>query len=420
VLCMAVALANFFIFGLPHTRTWVDASGFDAYGASIAAGHGYSPNNAGFNDAREPGYPLFVAALYTVFGIHNVLAVCIVQALLLGVLGFLIYLVFVAARERYAGYAAGVLVSALPSYGYYANEMLSELLFTFFLGLLFYLCIRVLKAAGQAPWWLYCLVGAVCASATLVRTQLVFFLPLLIICYWLYTRPWQLHTFKKGLAGFAVFVVIIFAWMLVVHEHTGHFAITEGRPAQALYFRAVRSQLSYTDNTRYLIAWLKRSVTGQETTEVPILDNNDEHRLSRAYSNVASTSASAAAVERQSVATILANPSHYLYGNLIEVVRLAYIDHDYSSYVNRYFRAGLYVVIYLFFAFGLYALARVRGQKDIKNLSVLSLLFIAYNFLVLTPFYVDPRYNTPYLMFYIVVGIAGVILLVRSKRSAHE
>ncbi len=74
------------------------------------------------------------------------------------------------------------------------------------------------------------------------------------------------------------------------------------------------------------------------------------------YGIIASTSASVASVKKQSIAAIFANPGHYLYGNLIEAVKLVYIEHDYSDFMNKYLRAAIYVFVYSLFIYGVFQL----------------------------------------------------------------
>jgi hypothetical protein len=118
------ALTSFILFGLNHVRSWKDASEYSGYAANLLT-HGYYGSGAVFDIFREPGYPLFVAAVYKIFGIENVLAACFIQALLLSLLGFIVYRVFVSFNESKVGIAAALFIAIFPSFGYYANELTS-------------------------------------------------------------------------------------------------------------------------------------------------------------------------------------------------------------------------------------------------------------------------------------------------------
>jgi hypothetical protein len=65
----------------------------------------------------------------------------------------------------------------------------------------------------------------------------------------------------------------------------------------------------------------------------------------------------------------------------------------------------------------MYQFFRVKKNWDIKAIAVIAFMFVLYNYLTVTAFDAIPRYNTPYLFFYLVVGFVGVILLRRSRRD---
>ena len=193
---LAISVTNFLVFGLNHIRSWKDASQYSAYASNILQGS-YSFDGQHFSALREPGYPFFLAFLYKIFGNENLLAVCFVQALLLGVLGFFIYSIFTESGYRKIGVICGACVSSLPFYGFYSNEILSEFLFAFFLGLTFYVCAFILRARGNVPWFWLVLLGVACGYQSLIRFQFVFFLPFIIICFLVFVRPYPRHIIRN-------------------------------------------------------------------------------------------------------------------------------------------------------------------------------------------------------------------------------
>lgn len=405
----AILLAPLFFFfiGIPLSIE-KDSAGYDAYATNMVLGHGYSINGSTFSTLREPGYPFFVSVIYKVFGVHNFFAVFAVQTILLGLLGILVYRLFARWGKEYVGLIAGLATSTLPSYGLYAHIMGTELLYTFILGLIFYLTLRVAIQKGSSPWYVYVLLGLLLGCGTLVRVQLILFLPFLLVCYVLFFGFLVKETALKILAGCFIFLVVIGSWMLYVHRNTGQYAITTGRAELALYTRAVRAKLSYSDISKYGFEWIKRSIVGGY--DPTFLYNNEYHKLQLDYGAMATTAAAVATIKKQSIATVLHNPGHYLYGNLIEVIKLTWIEHDYSDFLNRNVRAGMYVLVYGLFLFGIVQLWRKGCASGLAQASMLALLFIAYNILSLTPFDTIPRYNTPYLFFYLFIGFVGITL----------
>lgn len=398
----------FFFIGIPLPSIAKDAEQYHTYAVNLVTGHGYSLDGTTFSDTREPGYPLFLATVYALFGVGNLFALVTMQTVLLGLLGVLVFRLFARQNEEYLGCVAGLATSLLPSYGLYTHIMNTEILFATALGALLYMCTRIALTNGDSPWQWYAGLGLLCGYTTLVRVQLLFLLPFLIFFFYLFARPLSWRTLQKLAITCALFVTVIGSWVLYVHSQTGAYAITSGRPEVVLHLRAVRAQLSYAELTEYAHDWVRRSVTGG--TGTTFLMDNEFARLGQAYNRVASTSASVATVKQQNISILLANPGHYLYGNLIEVIKLAWIEHDFSDFLNRYVRAGLYVVLYGLFLFGIAQLMYAKKDRDIATISTTAIFFVVYNFLILTPFDTIPRYNTPYLVFYLLVGIAGIVL----------
>lgn len=415
-----IAPAIYFFIGMPPPNIAKDAGQYNAFAVSLVEGRGYTLDGTTFSNFREPGYPLFIALIYGVFGTNNTLAVLIAQMILLGLLGFIVSRIFIALGEEWLGYIAGLSVALLPSYGHYAYSFWSELVFTFLLGLIFSITFKIVKGAGRAGWRWYALLGLFMGYATLVRLQLLFFLAFLTMCSLFFAQFRSKESLKKTGLALAVFLVTISSWIFYVYEHTGAFSITTKERAQtALYLRATRADLSYGGITQYAISWVKRSVTGGVNDEW--IKKYDYKGLYKVYfGSIASTTESAAVTYEWSKRTILENPGHYLYGNVIEAMKLLYVEHDYSDYFNRYLRAGMYLVIYSMFLFGLVQLLRVQQGRDCKILSFLALLFIVYNILVITPFDAIPRYNVPYLFLFMIVGFAGIALFIRRRRFGTQ
>lgn len=412
VLTVITALINFVVFGLSHYRTWSDAFEYSSHATNLLQSGLYSFDGTHFDVAREPGYPFFLTIVYKIFGNENLLAVGVLQALLLGVLGFIIYRTFAEYEEKKTGLTAGIVISAFPSYGYYANEILTELLFAFLMSLLFFISIRILHAKDKISTLTFFLFGVLCGYASLVRVQFLFFLPLVGLLFILFSKR-RLESLKKSGAAFAALFLILGSWGLYVKQHTGHFALTEGRQESVLNVRAVRAQLSYSDLTRYAGAWVSRSIHGGVST--PILDNNEAKGITERYFARATTTEAVARIKSENMHTILSNPGHYIYGNVIEVMKMLYIEHDYTDSQSRYFRPVLYAFMYAFFLFGLFQIARNWKNKEMRIFAAVALLFPLYNLAILSFFDTVPRFNTPYLQFYIVIGFIGVVIWRRGR-----
>lgn len=418
VLPLLIILAPFifFLIGIPFGQIVSDAYTYDAYARNIVAGHGYTLDGTTFSALREPGYPLFLALVFWVFGSGNYLAVYIVQTLLLGILGYMMYRMLDRSGNVAGGYIAGFLTVLLPSYGLYTHTTGTELLFTFLIGMILYLSVLLVTKHEFVTWKSFASFGLLCGLATLVRVQLVFFLLILVIWYLFWRRNDLRRAIGRSLIASLVFVAIVGSWVGFVHKHTGTFALTSGRIELALYTRAVRAQLSYGELTRYAALWVARSLKGG-AEESGFLYDNEYHKIGNDYWAMATSTNAVARIKEQSIATILAHPGQYAYGNLIEIGKTLYIEHDYSDVLNRYIRASMYIIVYGLFMFGCLMIWKKRKRainSQSKSIVLLATLFILYNLLILSPFDSIPRYNTPYLTLYIVIGCVGFARLYTS------
>jgi 4-amino-4-deoxy-L-arabinose transferase-like glycosyltransferase len=417
--CMVVALSSAFLFGNSNatdSNNLKDAAQYSAYASHIDQGLGYTDGTAAFNAWREPGYPLFLSVVYALFGNQNYAAVALIQGLLIGCAGFIVFCLFDKSRMRRVGIATALLVSALPSYGYYDNETMTEMFSVFLYALILYLALRVLRAK-DTPWGTLLLFGLVCGVATLTRVQFIFFLPGALICYalyaWWHTESWKRVAFC-ALVPLAVYALMLGTWAVYVQEHTGTFElVAPNREQESIYYRAARAELSYGELTQYLAAWVRRQSTPGYPSAT-ILDQYDFKGLRPAYLAEATTSQAAASIERDNLHTILKHPGEYLYSNIIEVIKLTFVE---EIGLPSYIRAGEYIVLYALFIFGLIQLLYRRGAEETRQIAYLALLFILYNCAVVSFFDAIPRYNTPILFLYLVVGSVGVGLWLERRKN---
>lgn len=130
---------------------------------------------------RTPGYPLFVAVVWNVFG--NLIFVSFVQIILSATTAVLIYKTAkLYLPDKYAG-AIGFLTIVELSAAYYSTILLTDTLFTFLLVFCTYLFCRTILDSSLTAWSKnsnFFLIGLLLGSLTLVR-PIGQFLPLLFI-----------------------------------------------------------------------------------------------------------------------------------------------------------------------------------------------------------------------------------------------
>lgn len=425
-LCFTVSLgiANFVIFGLVHALGWKDAAQYSAYAVNMLLGRGYSLDGNTIDAFREPGVAVYLSFFYMVFGAESptaVFAALFVQGIIVGILGFLMYKVVKQVAPLWLALLTGSCIAFLPILGDHANEVGTETMFTLFLGIIFYISLKIVRAIPNTQWYWYALLGLACGIETLIRFQFVLFLPFLIACFLMYA--WYVKVLSAPLIRNLIVSLIIFATLPVsfatyIHAHTGVFAVSEGRQREMLFTRTDRTAVGISGQTRYLGDWLLRSISGGYNSQY--LADHDYQKSHDRYVAMATTSEAIARIHARSLHIIREHPVSYLYGNFVESVKLFYIEHDYSDTWSRYFRPLQYACIYLFFLFGLYQLIWTKANWDTRSMQILALLFIFYNTATLSFLYTVPRFNTPYLPLIILIGFLGVVLYRRKKIAAQK
>lgn len=177
-------------------------------------------NNPGI--FRTPGYPLFLASIYSSFGINN-LPVVLFQVFLSSIACVLLYYILRRLFTRWVA-LAGIVLYALdtPSI-YYSNKVLSETLFTCIF-IVFMLTLTLFFEKKKAGYIIVS--GLLLGIITLIRPvtyYLAFFLIFLFIIYF----PKQI---KRGISYFIVFTLIyssvVAPWVIRNYAVAGYLGIS--------------------------------------------------------------------------------------------------------------------------------------------------------------------------------------------------
>lgn len=156
------------------TSAWTDQRGYQRLGASLATTGTFTR----YADAslfvpeviRTPGYPMFVALIYLLFGVGNDLAVAIAQAF---VYAAICVMVFFLAR-RAAGDRAGIIAAAMTALysplPYFGSLILTELWTAFAATAAILVCLRAAQHGGLRD---HALAGVLFTATTMVRPAFV-------------------------------------------------------------------------------------------------------------------------------------------------------------------------------------------------------------------------------------------------------
>lgn len=102
---------------------------YDFLGYSLAQGEGFKSLHGEESVVRGPGYPVFLAAIYSVFG-HSYMVVQVIQCLLSGLIVFLTYHLGKRLHSRNTGLFAAFFMAFNPLLIWYIPRVMVEVIFT--------------------------------------------------------------------------------------------------------------------------------------------------------------------------------------------------------------------------------------------------------------------------------------------------
>ncbi|MDO8430315.1 MAG: glycosyltransferase family 39 protein [bacterium] len=220
-----ISLGYSFYFRIP---TAADARAYDSIAWNIVRGNGYlevsgvSPEKDNSIIRVGPGYEIFLAAIYYIFG-HSYEAVWIIQALLMAMTALLIFLTTKEIFQNHWNFLIGIIAAALvgfsPDLITMQGMLMTETLGIFLIVLTSYLFCRYYNAEEKS-WISAILLGLAIGLATLVRAPALFlFFP--VAAYFLISKNWK-HFLLAGITIIALFL----PWIIRNYQVYGVFLPT--------------------------------------------------------------------------------------------------------------------------------------------------------------------------------------------------
>lgn len=199
--------------------TFPDFEWYEERAYTLSSGGGYQEE--GYPTARfPPGYPLFLAFIYKIFG-HNIVFAKIANVFLSLLLCFLCYKIAKRVKDNYVPRITLIILCFFPSQIFFTSILGSEILFSnLFLTVIYLLIIQVEKNRG---FLLPIFTGLFLGLATLTRGVTLFF-PLVIFFFFLSLK-------KKGfiknffIVLFSMFL-ILFPWIFRNKQKIGYFTLS--------------------------------------------------------------------------------------------------------------------------------------------------------------------------------------------------
>jgi 4-amino-4-deoxy-L-arabinose transferase-like glycosyltransferase len=207
---------------------WTDQRGYQRLGAALATTGQftrYADTDVFVPEViRTPGYPMFVALIYKLFGVGNDMAVAIAQAF---VFAAICWMVFHIAR-RAAGDRAGLIAAAMTALysplPYFGSLIVTELWTAFMATAAILMCLRAVQQERIRD---YAIAGALFTATTMVRPAFVLMPFFFAIAVPILVREQRRAAALKGWAALAIIAAVALApWFAYNYVNLGRVTLS--------------------------------------------------------------------------------------------------------------------------------------------------------------------------------------------------
>jgi len=220
VIALAFVLRAAFVLYSSDSALHGDEVSYDILGFNLAEYHEFSLQKGVPSIRRSPGYPLFLAAAYSIVR-HSFVAVGLLQAVLGSLTCLLIYLIGAKAADRKTGTAAALISAVYPFFIYYTPYILPETLLIFLCTLTVY---QAMACSEKASFLNLALTGMFIAATGLVKPVFFAFLPFCLIGFFILWRGQRGRILKCAIMTF-FFCAVVLPWGIRNHKQFGKFSI---------------------------------------------------------------------------------------------------------------------------------------------------------------------------------------------------
>lgn len=383
---------------------------------------------------RTPGYPLFVAAVYTLFGDSH-MAVAVVQAAVFAALCLLAYLIGLEVATERVALTAAAATALYPMFPYFGALVLTELWTTLVLTAGMYCCMVALRTRTPA-WWIAA--GLLIGWTALTRPGF-FLLPLFLLAPAI-LDIYRAAAWRRRLTGwlllFAAFAVVMGPWFAYNYRHFGVLTLSAagdlGRPIWEASWQgrwngrtqaALTRIADQTDSDAEMAAQVTQLAGDVGLDPAPMLEYVRQWRTIRQIwttptepeARVKARIESTREYRRVGFQNIAQDPAAYLKHRLVRAlpvlwigdVPIRYSDIDATSpWIVRGFW-GVQAVIALLAAAGLWQLWRRQGAV----MAVLMATPLLYVTAVHVPILAEARQSLPAKPLLLVLAAVGLVAL---------
>lgn len=377
---------------------------------------------------RTPGYPFFVAIVYSIFGSQPYTAIFIQIFLNLTSI-VLLYKIGKELFSEKAGFIAAVLFSLDLHHIIFIYYILTETIYTtvFLAALLFYI-----KAIKTSNLKFFILTGLIYGISTLIRPISQYY----IGGIFLFTLLWYFKEWKNGvrfsLILMSAYFFAVAPWCLRNYSEYGHFALSNIKGYNLLFWNA-----SYYESKR--LQQPIDTVNANFKTELQKMgwrsdanpfdkekyDGELANKIIKAHfgdylkTHLVGTVKIHLSVGTQSLTEVLHIPAKKFseeekYNNgVVALVRKFFAEKTIYEILLGLFVAVFLAIVYFFAGTGIW-----RMVKEKQTLLMLFLLGSAGYFALISGIISYARYRLPSMPFYILLASAGMVWWLNRKKSS--
>lgn len=225
LVALLIRIVTVIVTGQQNT-THADAASYNSYAVAVLNQKDWMTNPDFYDASRPPFYPLFIAAIYAIFGINNYTALYIFQAFVSVLTCLYIYKFGVEVFDNRIATLALIWSSFYIYYLQYIGAIMRETLVFFFLLVFFYYLYLHLKAARSisSSFWLSSISYSILIH---IDPRYLFYLPFLIILFVIF------QSVKRGTRNYLIFValaiLLLIPWTIRNYIAYGGFVLINTR-----------------------------------------------------------------------------------------------------------------------------------------------------------------------------------------------
>ncbi|HID55446.1 TPA: DUF2079 domain-containing protein [Candidatus Poribacteria bacterium] len=382
---------------LGEDKLWNDEIDYDRIATNLLKYRQFTEYPGRPYSYRPPGYPLFLAAVYAVFGIGDQTAVRFIQALIGAAAAVLVYLLGREMMGERSGIIGGLIWAFYPTAAAYTGYLYSETLFMTLLLASLYLMVLGMKKGGRTGTLAFIGSGLLYGMAMLTREVLLTFVPFLMAwLIWQSSRERKTRIAQLILFTAAVMTVLL-PWTARNHSVHDHLIpISTNGGCNFYYGNNPETPLQHSWEFSSMNDLKVRSQLFRLAGDDPVLRNRLGYKLALRY--------------------ILRRPDLFLLrfvGKIVDMwevdrVPIGRIRGGYYPWMSGFMRMGFiglvgvyYIAVVSFGGIGL-----VRSPRD--RWWWLTLIFLAGFSLILGLVYGHTRYRMPLMPFMALYVSRGI------------